>query len=477
MNLRISFRLRVALMAMLFSMLLIAAVTWLVQSQIQTIRQEQAIRSFCLEARLMAMLVRHNGPRDNVVAATVVKLKVPGEKNLLMHWVNSADDIVLQSQRWPADLNEASLDWQLVPVTTVDELQSTKGQVTSVACHAASFIILDPVRAGDWLAVRAKTSEGYAFLAMNAQSIVRATWESVSWPVLMLAIPVGLILALCSAWLLSLFVMRPVNRLSEAMASATPSFSLGPIPFKHESPEFERLITSYNDMLARLKTSFEQASRFSADAAHELKTPLTILRGQLEQALLDKSNNDSLLLSLQAQVSNLVSITRKLLLLSQADVGYLALDKTKIEWSLFVSSVIEDVLLIRQDLKLQADIEPNLSLIGDAVLLRQLCANLMLNALNYCRPTGGVRIVVRKVDDGVETVISNECDPISDEDRLHFFDRFYRRSVVRQQGLTGSGLGLSLAREVAKAHGGTLTLMPSAEDVVALRLWLPSRQV
>jgi signal transduction histidine kinase len=110
---------------------------------------------------------------------------------------------------------------------------------------------------------------------------------------------------------------------------------------------------------------------------------------------------------------------------------------------------------------------------GDLLLLRQLLNNLVSNAVRYCRPGGWIEITARRLPAGVEVVFANASAPIGAEDRQRFFDRFYRGDPSRNRAVEGSGLGLSLAREIARAHGGELTLEPGPADQVTLRLSLP----
>jgi signal transduction histidine kinase len=230
-------------------------------------------------------------------------------------------------------------------------------------------------------------------------------------------------------------------------------------------------------MLERLQISFQQASRFSADAAHELKTPLTILQGRLEQAV-NHSDNRAIqaeLTGLQDEVGRLTSITRKLLLLSQADAGRLALNITQIDLSGMLVELLSDAEMLLSGQELSSAIEPNLFTQGDVLLLRQMFNNLVSNAVRYCRPAGSILVTASARHGGIEVVFRNACDPISQESRSHFFDRFYRGEASHNRAIEGNGLGLSLAREIARAHGGDLMLMRSVLDQVLVRLWLPDR--
>jgi two-component system, OmpR family, heavy metal sensor histidine kinase CusS len=293
---------------------------------------------------------------------------------------------------------------------------------------------------------------------------------------LKLVIPMAIVLTALGAWLLSALTMRPVNRLRDAMKDVTQKALDRRLSTQGEDREFKVLISAYNTMLARLEASFQQASRFSADAAHELKTPLTILQGRLEQAL-NKADEPAVqheLAQLLDEVGRLSTITRKLLLLSQADAGWLALHRTTIDLSDLLDDMAVDAQMLLTQQTLTCDIERYLSMQGDAVLLRQLFNNLISNAVRYCRPNGGIKLSARKLPTGLEIVFSNTTDTITAAHRSQFFDRFYRGDAAHNRQVDGHGLGLSLAREIARAHGGDLVLLDTSFEIVTLQLTLPS---
>jgi signal transduction histidine kinase len=109
----------------------------------------------------------------------------------------------------------------------------------------------------------------------------------------------------------------------------------------------------------------------------------------------------------------------------------------------------------------------------DELLIRQLLNNLISNAVRYCKPGGRIEIAGRKLPSVIEVTIANSSEPISAESRARLFDRFYRLDPARNRRSEGAGLGLSLAREIARAHGGELVLEPGPADVVKLKLTLP----
>lgn len=292
---------------------------------------------------------------------------------------------------------------------------------------------------------------------------------------LALVIPLALLLTGLGALLLSSMTMSPVNRLRNAMKSVDQKALAQRLATGDEDREFKELIAAYNTMLERLALSFRQASRFSSDAAHELQTPLTILQGHLERALnsAGHSSDKSDLTVMLDEVGRLSAITRKLLLLSQADAGHLALHLTPVVLTAMLQGLVLDADMLTTGQEVASTIAPGLVVQADALLLTQLFNNLITNAVRYCLPHGRIEVLAQRLPGGVEVVFANSTSAISADARAQFFDRFYRGDAAHNRQVEGSGLGLSLAREIAKAHGGELSLVPSALTQVRMRLWLP----
>ena len=123
--------------------------------------------------------------------------------------------------------------------------------------------------------------------------------------------------------------------------------------------------------------------------------------------------------------------------------------------------------------QLSSVIAPALNVKGDKVLLQQLLNNLLSNAVRYSSAGGTISVIARQVDSSVEVLVKNTCLPIADSQRKDFFKRFHRGDAAHNRQVDGHGLGLSLALEIARAHGGTLTLEPGSDTEVCLKLVLP----
>lgn len=280
------------------------------------------------------------------------------------------------------------------------------------------------------------------------------------------AIPGLLLVAAAAGWIASR-ALRPVARVTAAAEGITAQGLDRRIALEGESAEFERLIGVFNDMLGRLETSFRQASRFSADAAHELKTPLAILQGRLEQGLREVpagSTQQQVYVELLDEVQRLKGIVRKLLLLSLADAGRLPLERQPLDLSAAVREVVDDSRELAPALTIDAEIEPGLVIQADPDLFGQVLRNLVDNAIKYNRDGGWIRVTLKRDGANVRLSVANSATPIPAADRDRVFERFFRADPSRSRSVEGAGLGLSLAREIARAHGGELVLAKSDEQ-------------
>jgi two-component system, OmpR family, heavy metal sensor histidine kinase CusS len=290
-------------------------------------------------------------------------------------------------------------------------------------------------------------------------------------PLILVAIAIG-------AWWLSGRALAPIRKLTVNLRNVTVKGLDCRVPTDRTDSEFLELLQVFNEMMARLERSFAQASRFSADAAHELKTPLSILQGDLERTLQAAPAGSQLqqrLSGLLDEVRHLSAIVRKLLLLSLADAGQMRVHTVEVDLSALLNELAEDIELLAPDLEVRMQIERDLIVNADRALLVQVLQNLISNATKYNLPNGWVSISAKQHDRRIITTIANSSKDISTADRARIFDRFYRGDPARNRHVEGLGLGLSLAREIVYAHNGNLTLDPTPSGQTAFTLTLPVR--
>lgn len=485
----ISFRTRLLLIAALTVATVLATVLALIWSSTLKFEVERLDEQLCMEARRIATRPTDGG--KNLELDLLGKLRLSSAGQLMAHFEPAFDDAGFQLGQARLGRSIDALPWQAARhfnQTSAREQPAPPPPPPPEFAPPPEFLIQGPRPRGScslasfeqqnrhWHAALFNFPRGRSFVAADLAA-PKAELQQILQQALTIVIPLALALTGLGAWLLASLSMKPLNRLREAMKNVDQKALDQRLPNSGEDREFKELIDAYNTMLGRLEASFMQASRFSADAAHELKTPLTILRGRIEQAI-SRSDNRAIQLDLSTmldEVSRLASITRKLLLLSQADAGQLALNMSQINLNQLLETLFEDMLMQQQGQQLQRDISPGLTLRGDADLLTQLFNNLFSNALRYCPADGLIQISARPHKQGIELIVSNSCQPITPQERQRLFERFYRGDAAHNRAIDGHGLGLSLALEIARAHGGKLSLQPSAPDRFQLQLWLPSR--
>jgi two-component system, OmpR family, heavy metal sensor histidine kinase CusS len=192
----------------------------------------------------------------------------------------------------------------------------------------------------------------------------------------------------------------------------------------------------------------------------------------LQQADLG-SETQQTLSNLLDEVRRLSGIVRKLLLLSLADAGQMSLYPVEVNLAEILGIIHEDMELLAPHLTIEATIATDLWVRGDRDLLTQILQNLISNAIKYNLPQGWINIRAHRQDKTVQVTITNASKslPIGDRDRI--FDRFYRGDLARNRKVEGVGLGLSLSREIARAHRGDLGLDWTPADQTAFTLILP----
>ncbi len=293
----------------------------------------------------------------------------------------------------------------------------------------------------------------------------------------LLALPAALAAIGLGGWWVAGQALRPLRNISKAAEQVTARGLDQRIPASAEDPEIDRLIAVLNRMMDRLQSSFQQATRFSADASHELKTPLAIMQGELEEALqlaADGSRDQEVYASLLDETQRLKTITRSLLLLAQADSGHMPLSAEPMPLSTELDVITADARILAEaaDLELTVQIAPDVVVSADRVLLRLAISNLVDNAIHYNQPGGRIDVVLESAEGMVLLRVCNTGPGIPPEEQPRVFDRFHRGNEARARRREGLGLGLSLAREITLAHRGDLVLVESGPGKTVFQLSL-----
>jgi two-component system heavy metal sensor histidine kinase CusS len=294
-------------------------------------------------------------------------------------------------------------------------------------------------------------------------SIHKETRELISKLVIadLTALPLAVLVAAFGVWWTTGKALKPLQDIADAAEGMHAKALRNRIPNPPAHDEIGRLVSVLNDTFDRLERSFAQATRFSSDASHELKTPLTIMRGEIEAALSSDSADpqmEKLLESLLQQTHHLSAIVENLLLLSRADAGALRLRNQMVDFSELCRELAADaeILALRHNLNISAQIANDVQVLADEWYLRRLLLNLLDNAVKYNLESGKVEISLSKSAVLASFSIANTGPEISEEHQTRIFERFYRAESSRASEITGSGLGLSICREIVLAHHGQI---------------------
>ena len=292
------------------------------------------------------------------------------------------------------------------------------------------------------------------------------------------ALPAAALAAAFGVWWITRKSLQPLQDVADAAEQIHAKALDQRLPQPAAQDEIGRLVLVLNDTFDRLGRSFAQATRFSSDASHELKTPLTIMRGEIESALrsgLNTPMTDSLLDSLLSQTQRLSTITENLLLLSRADARALSLKKEAVDFSALCQDVVEDgeILGMRRNIETKAEISPEVIVWADKSYVRQALLNLLDNAIKYNFESGTVSISLTKSGSLAIFRIANTGQEIPKDRETSVFERFYRADASRTGDVVGSGLGLSICREIALAHGGHIWLERTEPGWTTFVLTLP----
>lgn len=287
----------------------------------------------------------------------------------------------------------------------------------------------------------------------------------------------GLVVAFAGGTFLAYLALRPMDRVTQAAREITRANDLARrVPEPRGRDELGRLALTFNEMLTRIEELFRAQQRFVADVSHELRSPLTVIRGNLDlirRGVVDDPNARAETLgALDSEVERMSRLVSDLLLLAQADAG-LPIRNEPVELDTLVLDVYRHARMMANGVRVSLGNEDQATVIGDPDRLKQLFINLVENAIKYTPNGGQVKISLDKEEGWVRVAVSDSGIGISAEDLPHLFDRFYRVDKARSRAAGGTGLGLAITKYVAEAHGGKITVESQMGQGSTFTVWLP----
>jgi signal transduction histidine kinase len=274
-------------------------------------------------------------------------------------------------------------------------------------------------------------------------------------------------------------ILRPVQEINRLTAEITEKTLEKRIPLAGNQDEIDELAASLNAMFNRLQDSFLRQKEFIANASHELKTPITLLRLSMEETLQDQhlpAPVQEKLLAQERALTRLSRLVKSLLDLSRLEMSK-SLEKESFSLNDLIVSVVEDFQILMQDQRLvfTSELDGTLYIHADREKIRQVLINLLDNAIRYNHPEGEIRCRTQAGPRLATLTVANTGPGIEEDDRARIFDQFYRCEKSRSIALGGSGLGLTIVKRIVELHGGSISV-ESTPQWTTLIVTLPAGQ-
>lgn len=278
----------------------------------------------------------------------------------------------------------------------------------------------------------------------------------------LLVVPLLLLVAFAGSYGLATRAFRPVRRLTEVAKGIKGGDLHRRVPLPAARDDVRALAVTFNEMIGQLEKSFTQQRRFVADASHELRTPVAVIRSVTDVALAQDASKEeyaSVLRDVNAEAERLGKLINTLLALARADEGHFAVEQVTMRLDLLAADAVASAQALAEEkgLMLVTGVLDEATVRGDTGRLIQVIMSLVDNALTYT-PTGGrVTVAVTTSGGTAHLTVTDTGIGISPTDLPHIFERFYRADLARTHAAGGSGLGLALVDEIVRAHGGTVS--------------------
>ncbi len=289
--------------------------------------------------------------------------------------------------------------------------------------------------------------------------------------------PLFLIISMIGGALISAKSLSRIDAIIKKTGEITAQNLSEIIPGGEYFDEYGRLVNKMNEMILRIKTSMDFMNQFSISAAHELKTPLTILRGEIEIALKSEKTPQryiEVLKSNYEETIRLIKIVDNLFFISKSDNALITINKQNVELTSFLNSIIQGMKLLGQEKNMVIVLDSNtkINVEIDQDLIKQALSNIIDNAFKFGDENTTILVHAEEINNIIKISVTNTCPGIPDESLNKIFDRFYRVEVSRTRRTGGVGLGLSVVKSIIALHGGNVEVVstPNSKTTISILL-------
>ena len=385
----------------------------------------------------------------------------------------SADEIELEDGKFEIDSDFYSLDnnaylalydtggnflYGKVPPGLEQAPQFEDGKIRTVKSGTEQWYVYD---------VQYEMENGQEFYIRGVVSVTETQKEfliAVRFAVILL--PLTVILTVLIGYRLIRRTLLPVRQMTETVQEIQKDGDLSRrigVSQDTGKDEFYQLAGTFDGMLESLEQAFLRERQFTSDVSHELRTPVSVILAQCEASLnrtdLSEEQRKEILL-IRKKAGEMSQMISQLLLLSRADQGRQQLNKEEINISELTEIIVEEhkMLAQRRKIEVHTKIEPNITGYLDESFYIRMLDNLISNAVSYGKEDGNIKVTLHQIPSGVRGTVEDDGIGISRDDQVHIWERFYRVDASRTGKEDGShsGLGLSMAKWIAQAHGGNV---------------------
>lgn len=289
----------------------------------------------------------------------------------------------------------------------------------------------------------------------------------------------SLFVALLGSWAIATGALRPISTLIQTAHDIRLSHDLSrrvPTPTSSGHDELAKLAATFNAMLASIESAYQTQKRFVADASHELRAPLTALRGNLEllrhHPTMSSDEREEALNEMERESSRLMRLVSDLLVLARADAG-IRLTRTPLDLDVLILDAFRTAHQLAHGQRLVLEPFEPVRIAGDGDRLTQLLLILIDNAIKYTSTEGQVTLGLQHYGTGTDILVRDTGIGIAPEDVPHVFERFYRAEPARRLDPSGTGLGLAIAQWITRQHEGTITVESQLGQGTLIRVRFP----
>lgn len=287
----------------------------------------------------------------------------------------------------------------------------------------------------------------------------------------------GLFVAVVSGIYISRKILRPIRNITET-AKEIEINQLGKrFEVTDSNDELQELAKTFNHMLNRIQTGFEQQRRFVADASHELRTPVTVISGYID--ILDrwgKQDPPALqegISAIKSEAANMYRLIEKLLFLARADQSKQVINKVVVAMEPLIAEIVQETRLIAPGHRIELPKNDPAIIYADPTSLKEMLRIFIENSIKYTPEGGTISVISQKTDQHLDVTIQDTGIGIPEADQPKIFDRFYRVDKSRAKTTGGTGLGLSIARWIAEQHNSTINLSSTPGEGTTITVRIP----